>query len=85
MRASFFDLRRRSRKILAALYRNERVTISYRGRPKAVMRPIKHPQRTGEAPQASNRPALGMWPDREDMADVTGCVRRLRPGRPDDL
>ena len=40
MKATFVDLRKRSGEIIDALNRNEAVTVYYRGKPKAVMRPI---------------------------------------------
>jgi hypothetical protein len=33
---------------------------------------------------ATDDPLFGMWRDREDMADVTGYVRRLRASRFND-
>lgn len=44
--------------------------------------------RIEEEPQAAEDfaadPLFGMWRDREDMADVTGYVRKLRASRFDD-
>lgn len=81
MKATFADLRSKTREILEALDRNEQVTLYYRGKPRAVMHPV------GEDPSVSPRasvgdlPATGMWKDREDMADVNAWVRSIRKGR----
>ena len=84
MKASFVDLRKKSGEIIQALNRNESVTVLYRGRPKAIMRPIE-----GEVGQARMRakdhPAFGLWADREDTRDVAAHVHRLRRGRYHDL
>ena len=79
MEASVMDLRKRMRDILRAIDRNESVTLFYRGRKKAVMRPIRK-VRGGEAP-VREHPAFGMWKDRKDLADVGRAVRNLRKGR----
>ena len=82
MKASLVDLRRRSRDIIRALERNESVTVFYRGKPKAIMRPLSG---QGEAPRmtAQEHPAFGLWADREDLKNVAARVRQLRRGRLD--
>jgi hypothetical protein len=84
MKASFLDLRRRSKEILRALDRNERVTLLYRGRPKAIMQPLADGGGPADA-KAADHPAFGLWADRDDLADVAAHVRRLRRGRVDAL
>lgn len=76
MNATFVDFRRRSRMIIAALQRNETVTVLYRGRVTAIMHPVSKPSAS-----AAEHPAFGMWAGRDDMADVPGYVRQLRKGR----
>ncbi len=78
MKASFVDLRKKSAQILRALDRNETVTVYYRGRPKAIMRPVN-----SDSPPArvEDHPACGMWADRDDLRNVAGHVRKLRRGR----
>lgn len=80
MKASFVDLRKKSSEILRALEANERITIFYRGRPKAVMQPLP-PQETAEPLKMKDHPAFGMWKDRKDLKDVAAHVRQLRKGR----
>ena len=53
MKASFVDLRTKSSEILQALNRNEKVTILYRGKPKAVMQPLNG---SAAAREKSRRP-----------------------------
>ena len=84
MEASFVDLRKKSSEIIRALNRNEQVTILYRGKPAAIMRPIS--DESGRAVvKAADHSAFGMWADRDDMAVVAAHVRNLRKGRFDDL
>ena len=84
MKASFLDLRKKSGEIRRALERNERVTVFYRGKPKAVMQPagVRSRQR---AAKVKEHPAYGLWVDRRDMKDVPAHVRGLRKGRFHDL
>jgi prevent-host-death family protein len=77
MKATVLDLRRKTGDILAALDRNERVTLTKRGRKTAVIVPLNGETRLSAATHA----AFGMWRDREDLADVAGYVRALRKGR----
>ena len=80
MRASFVDLRKKSGEILRALERNEEVTVLYRGRRKAVMKPVAGENAPG-IPKAKDHPAFGLWANREDLQDVAAHVRGLRKGR----
>jgi hypothetical protein len=84
MRASFVDLRKKSRQIIDALRRKEEVTVYYRGKPAAVMRPLADGGGE-ETVRASDHPAFGMWTDREDMTDVAAHIRDLRKARFSDL
>lgn len=78
MKASILDLRRRMKDVLAALDRNEPVTITYRGRARGTL--VPEGGAAGEC-KVREHPAFGMWADREDLADVPAAVRRLRKGR----
>lgn len=84
MKATFVDLRKRSGEIIDALNRNEAITVYYRGRPKAVMRPIARPSAKGK-PSVKSHASFGMWADRADMADVAKYVKQIRAGRTDAL
>ncbi len=84
MKASFVDLRKKSREILLSLERNEPVTVFYRGRPKAIMQPLAAASR-GTKLKSRRHPACGLWADRADMKDVAAHVRRMRQGRGHDV
>jgi len=77
MQATVLDLRRNTRSILAALARNERVTLTNRGRKQAVIVPCSDHSR----PSAAGHAAFGLWKDRDDLSDVAEHVRQLRKGR----
>ena len=79
MKATVLDLRRRTSEIMAALDRNETVTIFYRGRPKGIMYPARRIRKKRRP--ITEHPAFGMWKDRKDMEDVEAYLRRMREGR----
>jgi hypothetical protein len=84
MKASAVDLRTKTREIFRALDRHEKVTIYYRGKPKAIMQLIEpdgKPDGTQPLPRFEDFPAFGMWADREDMKDPVAWVRELRRPR----
>lgn len=78
MNASVLDLRKNMRNVIAALDRNESVTLTYRGREKALIVPCG---RGHVRKKASEHSAFGIWADRKDMEDVGAYVRTLRKGR----
>lgn len=78
MKASILDLKKNMRNVLAALDHNEKITLTYRGKEKAIIVPIKN--QTSKIP-AKMHPAFGIWADRKDMNDVHAFVRKLRKGR----
>ena len=79
MEASIVDLRKRMREVLAAIDRGETVTITYRGKAKAVM--VAVGQQPGERIPITEDPAFGMWKDRDDMKDPSAWVREQRSKR----
>jgi antitoxin (DNA-binding transcriptional repressor) of toxin-antitoxin stability system len=81
MQASILDLRRRMPEVLRALDRNERVTIFYRGKERAVLVPSRGVVAKTANRKAAHHPAFGMWADRQDLMDVALHVRTLRRGR----
>jgi hypothetical protein len=84
MKASFVDLRKKSARIFRALERNETVTVFYRGRPKAIMRPVGSGEKRSGV-KASEHAAYGIWAGRDDLKDVAAVVRKLRRGRVNDI
>lgn len=78
MNATVLDLRKNMKDVIAAIDRNEQVTLTYRGRRKAIIIPC--PDAT-ETKSAADHPAFGMWADRNDLDDVDTFVTNLRKGR----
>ena len=78
MKASVVELRHKMKEIMEALDRNEAVTITYRGKDRAVMVPVEQAKKQISA---SEHPACGMWKDRPEMEDVHAYLRRLRESR----
>lgn len=77
MEASIVDLRYRMKDVLRAIDRGETVTVTYRGKEKARLVPV------ADRPPVNLRdqPFVGMWKDREDMADPVAYIRKLRQPR----
>ena len=73
------ELRFHFGKVVKRLLRGEEVTVTYRGKPLAVIRPIR-----GEVVKGRGFSAVGfgMWRDREQMEDVERWVRERRRPRP---
>ena len=76
MEATMIDFRNRMADIQAAVSRRERVTVTSHGRPWAVL--VAWEDYRPEAPKACELAAAGMWADREDLADPTAYVGKLR-------
>ena len=80
METSIVDLRYRMKDVLRAIDRGETVTVTYRGKEKARLVPAN--AAAGRAPvKVSDQPFVGMWKDREDMADPVAYIRKLRQPR----
>ena len=79
MKVTVTDLRRRMKDVLAALSRNETVTIFHRGREKGVIHPVG--KKAGRYKSFKDHPAFGMWKDREDMKDPAKWLRKQRERR----
>ncbi len=76
MKVTARELRTRAAEILKAVDDGERVTITYRGRPVAEIRPLDR----DDADRASED-VFGMWAERDDMGDPTAWVRASRTRR----
>jgi len=80
MEASIVDLRYRMKDVLRAIDRGETVTVTYRGKEKARLVPSN--AAAGSTPvNLRDHPFVGMWKDREDMADPVAYIRKLRQPR----
>lgn len=78
MNATVLDLRKNMKKIMLALDHSEPVTLTFRGKPKAMIVPCS--DKTAKASAAAH-PAFGMWADRKDLDNVDEFVRNMRKGR----
>ena len=83
MVASVLDLRTKMKDIMQALDRNEKVTLTRRGKRFAVIVPYELTLATPSM-KPEDIPGFGMWADREDMADPVEYVEKMRKGRFED-
>lgn len=79
MEASVLDLRNKMKKVLSAVDRHEHVTLTHRGKRRAVIIPWSETQKSKV--KAADLPAFGMWAGRNDMADPVAYVREIRKPR----
>jgi hypothetical protein len=79
MKATFLDLRKRSKEIVKALDRNQSVTLFYRGKAKGVIVPSSSPPE--KTVSALRHRAFGMWRERADMKSAPNVVAKLRKAR----
>lgn len=79
MEASVLDLRMRSKDVMRAVARGERVLITYRGKEVACVVPLRQAGR--KAKRVADTQAFGMWAARKDLADPAAYVERLRKPR----
>ena len=77
MEASVLDLRKKMGDVVSAIDRHERVTLTHRGRRRAIILPITEKKKI----RVADLPAFGMWAGRDDMADPVSCVEKLREPR----
>ena len=82
MKASILDMRRRMAEVLQALDRNEPVTITYRGKKKAVLQPAR--REATRTQSASAHAAFGMWKDMSER-EMRRRIREVRKGRVHDV
>ena len=80
MLATVVDLRYNMKEVLKAIGRNEKVTISYHGKEKAILAPIK---RVTKKISLKDHPAFGMLAD--DKESVEDIMKSLRGGRYNDI
>ncbi len=79
MEASVLDLRKRMREVMSAIDRHERVTLTHRGRRRAVIVPLTEARQSKI--RVTDLPAFGMWAERSDMTDPVAYVEELRKPR----
>ena len=79
MEASVLDLRKKMREVMTAIDRHECVTLTHRGRRRAVIVPL--PQEKKNRIKVADLPAFGIWAQRADMTDPVAHVEKLRKPR----
>lgn len=77
MRVGARELRMKAAQVLAEVQRGRPVTLTYRNRPVAVVKPL----RSGRRGRAFEPIGFGLWAGRKDLADVSGWVRKIRRAR----
>ncbi len=79
MEASVLDLRKKMSEVMSAIDRRERVTLTHRGRRRAVIVPLEEEKKTKV--MVSDLPAFGMWAKRDEMTNAVAYVEKLRESR----
>ena len=79
MEASVLDLRKKMREVMSAIDRRERVTLTHRGRRRAIIVPFGE-AKSGKV-KVADLPAFGMWADRADQRDPAAYVNEIRKPR----
>ena len=79
MEASVLDLRKRMRDVMMAIDRHETITLTYRGKRRAVIIPWSQTRKTKV--KVADLAAFGMWSDRPEMDDPAAYVETIRKPR----
>ena len=79
MEASVLDLRKRMREVMMAIDRHETVTLTHRGKRRAIIVPWSKTRRTKV--KTADLAAFGMWSDRPEMDDPAAYVDDIRKPR----
>ncbi len=67
------------RDVMSAIDRCERVTLTHRGRRRAIIIPFSEAKRSKV--KVADLPAFGMWAERTDMTDPVAYVDKIRKPR----
>ncbi len=76
MKATTKDLRLKTRELIAATDRGEEVIITFRGKQRAMLVPLRN---HGSEGNRKRNPAFGLW--RDDQRPVDAQVRAMRQVR----
>ena len=79
MEASVLDLRKRMREVLMAIDRHETVTLTHRGKRRAMIVPWAKTKK--KKVKVADLAAFGMWSDRPETADPVAYVEGIRKPR----
>ncbi len=77
MKVGARELRMKVAQVLEEVQRGRPVTLTYRNRPVAVVKPL----RSGKRDRAFEPIGFGLWAGRRELADVSGWVRKIRRAR----
>jgi prevent-host-death family protein len=78
MRVGARELRIRTASVLAEVQRGREVTITYRRKAVAVLKPLATRRK---ASRPLDPIGFGLWADRKDLGDVAGWLRKVRRPR----
>jgi len=78
MKASLLDLRRQTNKVVEAIDKNQKVTLTRRGKTFAVISPIHSKEK---AVRVKDHPAFGMHADSQSKDDVLNYMKKIRSNR----
>ena len=79
MEASVLDLRKRMREVMMAIDRHETITLTHRGKRRAVIVPWSKTRKTKV--KTADLAAFGRWSDRPEMTDPAAYVETIRKPR----
>ena len=79
METSVSDLRKKMGEVMSAIDRHESITLTYRGRRRAVIVPLNEAKKSKV--KVADLPAFGMWANRADMTDLVAYVDGIRKPR----
>ena len=79
MEASVLDLRKRMREVMMAIDRHETVTLTHRGKRRAMIVPWGKTKKSKV--KVADLSAFGMWSDRPETADPAAYVETIRKPR----
>ena len=79
MEASVLDLRKRMREVMMAIDRHETVTLTHRGKRRAMIVPWEKTRKAKV--KVADLSAFGMWSDRPETVDPAAYVEGIRKPR----
>ena len=77
MKATAKDLRFHSKELLDSVLRGEEIIITYRGKPRAKLIPLKEKKIN----KNSKKELFGIWKDNKKIKNVNEYIKKIRKGR----
>jgi len=78
MKATLLELRRQTNKVVEAIDKNQKVTLTRRGKSFAVITPTKS---AGKGLRVKDHPAFGMHSESQSKKDVLDYMKKIRSNR----